>query len=451
MKSRNRNPWAERFAPLLDRNVIRKRVEVSPEPLKGLMQMNVEVGVRVLQEAFEKLFFPSRQCLDLLEKWVGMAYAHCLVTYPDNKHFLQGINQKEPPLPNFCFPKCLTGLPGSGKTELIKSFQRILPGPSEIEVGSGYLPIPSQSHWSFTINASAAPSDLLNPFSGGTDTLKNLVRTCRKLAFRNGVSFYTVDEFQHATSSATANTRVTQMLLSVGYLGIPSVYGANYSLVYRLMQRPNEDQQRLLADIDVLLPDPPDSEDWILMLKAQKEIAPDIFAFDPEKDGPEIHGLCAGNKRAEKYLLLVGVRIAHKRGIKVTIEIFREAYQSSDYATFRLFVETLLRVTLEPDRTAYSSQQEMNDLRCPIALPKEAMDMMNSQSHKHRKKKVADEKLESSLTPEEKEFHRRQCRLGSKHVGKVPKGAPVKRKTPDSAEDLKHNMNLFKNRILRAR
>jgi len=445
------NPWAARFKHLLEREVIRQRSAVDPEPLKGLMQMNVEVACRKLEGALEELFYPSGQCLDMLEKWVGMIYAHCLTIYPDNKKYLQGINDEMPPLPSFRPPVCLTGLPGTGKSALFKALQRLLPAPSEIEVGSGYNPIPCQSYWYFTINASAAPSDLLIPFCGGKDILKNLVKTGRKLAFRNGVPIYIADELQHATASPTANTRLTQMLLSVGYLGIPFVFGANYSLIYRLMQRPDEDQQRLLADIDVLLPDDPESEDWIEMLTAQKRIAPDVFAFDPKKDGPAIHGYCAGIKREEKYLLLAAFRIAHSRKTKVTLDVLREAYLSSQYSPHRSRVEMLLRIALEPVQTSRSSQQERTDLRCPVALPEGALAKITHPMKRHRKAMVADNKLESSMTPEELALHQWDTQHNQNHAEKKPIRGMTKRSRADSAEDLKNNSNWYKKRILTAR
>ncbi|MBE7423800.1 MAG: ATP-binding protein [Zoogloeaceae bacterium] len=449
MKTTPPNPWAARFEHLLEREVIRLRSTVNPEPLKGLMQMNVEVACRKLEGALEELFYPSGQCLDMLEKWVGMIYAHCLTIYLDNKKYLQGINDKLSPLPSFSPPVCLTGLPGTGKTELFKALLRLLPVPSEIEVGSGYNPMPCQSYWYFTINASAAPSDLLIPFCGGKDILKNLVITGRKLAFLNGVPIFIADELQHATASSTANTRITQMLLSVGYLGIPFVFGANYSLIYRLMQRPDEDQQRLLANIDVLLPDDPESEDWIEMLTAQKRIAPDVFAFDPKKDGSAIHGYCAGIKREEKYLLLTGFRIAHKRKTKVTLDVLREAYLSSQYSPHRSRVEMLLSIALEPAQTFRLGQHERSDLRCPVALPEGALAKITLPMKRHRKAKVAENMLESSMTPEELALIRGDIQPSRKPVNEKPKGGVARRTRADSAEDLKENANWYKKKILR--
>ncbi len=448
MKDAAHNPWAARFAPLLDREVIRQRAAHSPQPLRGLLKMPVEHASRKLKLGLEELFYPSSQCLDLLEKWVGMAFAHCLEMYPDNKKYLQGINEKKAPLPNFSFPCCLTGLGGVGKTELLKAFHRILPSPSEIDAGSGYPPIPSQSYWAVTINASKAPSDLLVPFAGGKDKLDHLVETCRKLAYRNGVGFYTMDEFQHATTSASANARVTQMLLCACYLGIPVVFSANYSLIYRLKQRPQEDQQRLLADIDVLLPDAPDSEDWTNMLKEQQNIAPDVFDYDPVEDGPAIHALCAGIKRAEKHLLLIGFKIAHKRKSTVTLDVLREAYQSHKYATFRHEVEMLLRIALDPGQTSRSSQQERNDLRCPIELPKGMLEKINAEVAKARKAKVADEMLRSSMTPEELANLRTNQKAQKR--GKTSQRMPsTKRSKTATAEELRNNAIWFKNRCLR--
>ncbi|MBX3647951.1 MAG: hypothetical protein KIT42_14990 [Rhodocyclaceae bacterium] len=446
MRAAAHNPWAARFAPLLDQEEIRRRAAVFPQPMLGLFQLPVEVAYRRLETALQELFYPSQQCVELLSKWVGMAYAHCLEIYSDEKAFLQHINAPEPPLPNFFFPHCFTGLPGTGKTKLLNTLHRILPPPAEIVVGSGYPPVPSQSSWAISIDTCTAPSDLLIPFAGGKERPKNLTEICRKLAYRNGVAIFTADEFQHATTSTSANAQVTKMLMSVAYLGLPYVYGANYSLVERLMRRPHEDRQRLLAHFDVLLPDPPESQDWSNMLAAQKGIAPDIFQFDPIEDALVIHGCSAGCKRAEKHLLLAGLRIGHQRKRPVTIDVLREAYSSQNYASYREEVEQLLQVSLEAWQHSGRKRRHRDDLKCPIDLPKETQAMLLEQTAKLRKTQVAAKMQESAMTPAEKALLKTAERQARKKSPKL-QAIPAKRKQPLTAEELKNNSLWFKSKL----
>ena len=41
------------------------------------------------------------------------------------------------------------------------------------------------------------------------------------------------------------------------YLNAPLVYSANYSLCHRLLKRPQEERDRLLSDIIVVMPEMP--------------------------------------------------------------------------------------------------------------------------------------------------------------------------------------------------
>ncbi|MBN8779571.1 MULTISPECIES: hypothetical protein [unclassified Thiobacillus] len=115
--------------------------------------------------------------------------------------------------------------------------------------------------------------------------------------------------------------RATQILLSMSYLGLPMVNIANFSLVHKLMQRPQEDRQRLLAKPCVLVPDSPESQDWIQTLATYRAVASDVLVYDPVNDAKYIFLLSAGIKRLVVRLLVLGYRISRKlRGHVATVK-----------------------------------------------------------------------------------------------------------------------------------
>lgn len=439
MTSAHQNPWAARFEPLLDREEIRKRSARSVPPLSSIKTLPPETACIKLKEALEQIFYPTPQCILILERFVGLAYAHCLAHYSDGKEYLNGIYSRETPLPHFATPICLTGLAGAGKSELMHAFVRLLPPDSTVSASPDHSPLPLCASWNLTVQARSSPKDLLRVIAGVDGTPKNLVDLCRKRAFRDGISWLAVDEFQFATQSATANARVTQMLLSLGYIGLPFVYAANFSLLRRLMNRPQEDQHRLLGKPIVLLPELPESEEWCGTLEAQKAVAPDVLDFDPVNDAVAFHHYTAGIKRAVVALLSIAYRIARdvNSGI-VTMREVEQAYRSGEYTFHRRDAEAI-------SKQLVTNRCVRDDLWCPIDLPKTLQEKFAEHARKERDASVAEAMLLSSMTVEERQGY--MALKGRKYqIKKTGKVVAIKKKSM-TADDLITNANWFKDQI----
>jgi hypothetical protein len=301
--------------------------------------------------------------------------------------------------------------------------------------------IPSRGPQRKIVRANSNPLDILKDLAGPDSKTKGLIEQCKKLTFRDGIPFLIADEFQFATGSSTANTKVTQMLLSLTYLGIPWCYNANYSLVDRLMKRPEEDRQRLLTDWEILLPDPPESDDWQQTLKSQKDVAPEIFRFDPKEDARAIYSYVAGRKRALRDLMILAFRQEHPRRGVVDIAAIKRAYHSREYGGYRQETEILITQAIvnKPDKNR-------KDLWCPLPLPPKATEVFAKFASDQRNEKVADEELKASLT----EAERKAVQEIQRSIKKTPKSlgevVPIrKKKVAPTADDLKNNANWFKN------
>lgn len=436
------NPWAARYEPLLDKNTLRQRALVTVPALAGLRDMPTELACSLLGNALEMVFYPTTQCVNILHRFVGIAHAHCVTKYPDDKAFLAGVYAKESPLIESFPAILLTGLAGIGKTQLMRAFRRIQAEESQVKVDEGHSPFPLKGPWRVTVHARSNPMDILRSLAQADASSTALVDKCKKLVFRDGIPFLIADEFQFVTGSSNANTRVAQMLLLLTYVGIPCCYNANFSLVGRLLKRPEEDRQRLLSDWEILLPDPPSSDDWQQTLKIQKEVAPEILTFDPFKDAAAIHTYTAGRKRATAKLFVLALRNEHSRGT-IDLAAIKRAYHSPGYASYREESEILAIQAIQnkPDK-------HRKDLWCPLPLPHNAAVAFFKSANDKREELVADAEIRASLNGAERKALdeiQRDIMKPSKPLGEI---VPLrKKKTAPTADDLKRNNNWFKDQI----
>lgn len=388
------------------------------------------------------MFYPTSQCIAILQRFVGVAYAHCLTLYPDSKAYMGGVYSRNPPLRNFSFPICLTGLAGLGKTELIKAFIRMLAPDREIVVDMGHSPFPLAGPWLATVQARSDPTAVLAFLAGKTAKPSDLIDECRKKAFKNGVPMLLADEFQFATGSSSANARVTQMLLSLGYVGLPFVFAANFSLLIRLQKRPEEDRQRLLSNPIVLLPDHWASDDWVMTLETQRSVAPDFFVFDPKKDAQALHGFSAGRKRAMAKLLTIAFRAEFSRGGFVDLEALRRAYHSPQFFEYREESEILASQAI---RNAPNKKRK--DLWCPIPLPPDSsLKFLESTTHA-REQQVAEAELRAALTSDERSTVKEMEKAVKKTAQKSAKVLPLEGSRKVTGEDLKRNANWLRDNL----
>lgn len=436
------NPWSARFEALLDVDTIRDRVAVEVPPLVGLHRLPIELATKQLERSLKTVFYPTAQCIAILQRLVGAAYAHCVITYSSPKAFMAGVYAKEAPLEKFASPICITGLSGTGKTELLMAFRRLQSADSTLIVDPNHSSFPLNGAWLATVQARSTPKDILTALAGSTGKPSDLVGECRKLAFRNGVPLLCADEFQFATGSSSANVIVTQMLFALAYIGIPFVFVANFSLYRRLQKRPEEDRQRFLAKPIVVLPDPWSSEDWLMTLRVQQGVAPNFLQFDPVAHAKELHAFSAGRKRAMANLILIAYQSEHSRGGVVDIAALRRAYKSAEFAECREESEILATQAIRN-----APNRKRMDLWCPISLPEDATVKFLSSTTQARGELVAEAELRAALTGGERktadEIERAITKRGAK-AGTVVQLAKSKNAT---SEELRRNANWLKENL----
>lgn len=440
------NPWAERFAPLLDAGEVIRRAKVTVPPLHDLGRLPDEVAYERLESALKQVFYPTAQIVAILQEWGGLAYAHCIRHYPSGRAFLTAVYADRPPLPDAVPPICFTGFAGVGKSQAIRTFQRIQVVDVSVTVDTHHDPFPLENMWVTEIKERNSPKQVLASLSRIDGAGKDLIRRARHRAYRDGVAFAGIDENQFVTRSSAANTLVTQIQLSMSYLGLPNVNVVNFSLAHKLMQRPQEDKQRLLAKPCVLFPDPPESQDWIQTLATYKAVAPDVLVYDPVNDAKVIFLLSAGIKRLVVRLIVLAYRISRRlRGHDATVDIkdLEAAYHSPIFTADKTDVEIIARQEIE-------RRMVREDLWNPFGqpLPRLTRAGMSDSDRpnpfeKAREEKVAEEALKDSLTKSEREAYASMTKGSRAKSGEV---VGLSRKAPPSAEDLKKNAEHLRKR-----
>lgn len=435
------SPWVGHFESLLNTETIRQRAAVTISPITGLASMPLELAYARLEHALKTIFYPTTQCVSVLERLVGIAYSHCVAVYPNSRAFLRGVYASEVPLEEFLSPICLTGLAGIGKTEILKAFGRLHAPNDSVLTDPDHPLFAIRGSQLITVKARNSPKDVLRCLAQGEGTPSELINSGRKLVYRDGLAMLLTDELQFATGSENANARVAQMLLSLGYLGIPFVYAANFSLISRLQRRPGEEQHRLLSDPIVLVPDRATSADWQNTLAAQRSVAPEIFIFDPIVDAEQLHAYCGGRKRAIAKLLLLAFRDQYPRGGFVDREAIRRAYLSTEYAGYREETEILATQAIQ-----FRAHPKRKDLWCPIPLTGTVATAFLETAVAARQEFVAEAELTAALTREEKRAAkaRQGLSIGSDVSGQVVR---LPRKSAATATDLKRNAGLFRDHL----
>jgi energy-coupling factor transporter ATP-binding protein EcfA2 len=426
------NAWAARFEPLLDESEIRRRATVRGHRVPGVRDVPPGVAAHLLKVALEAIYIPSDSELDILRLLAEEAYAHSLWWYPDRAGFVANCYLPQSPL-RPSLPYCLTGPAGVGKTKLLEALKRLLPPDADMS-GHGFTEGPVISMWYCPIQSSCSLGEMLARFPTYAEDRRAPGKRCciqlARLAYRLGIGLMALDEMQFMTQSQTSNTRVAQAIQQFAFFGPPMVYACNYSLGHRLLRRPLEERQRMLARPLVLLPDLPADPSFVDLLAEFRAVAPDVFAFDPERDAAAIHQCSAGLRRLVVDLLVIAAESAlrAKGGSLVDVQQLLQAYRSTRFTANRRDVEAM-------HVQEATGKSEREDLSCPFDLPAEKI--ASAPASSTRAKEVRDAMLLSAMTPDQRaDLRRLQSEPG---VAPVSRSRP--RRTPATAAELLANLS----------
>lgn len=436
------NIWAQRFEPLLQREPLKRATESYPEPLIDLGQFPVALAEKKVKKSLESLFYPSEQCLDILELWVGEAYAHARLIYTDPLAFCAAIQSQSEtsPLPEWSYPSVLTGLGGLGKTAISEAYQRAMMRHVSITTPDGTV-WPLKSCWYVKFRDIKTENGFWQRLGSTYTATQDNVFYCRSMAYRSGICHLCLDELQFYTLSKEANSNIARLMMAAGCLGLPITAVGNYSLVRRLMKRDSPERQRLLSDVKVMTPDDPDGPDWEGFLACQKRALPEILAIDPKQDGPRINFLSGGQKRAETRLITIAYtnkrNAIGNRDLKITLADLEAAYKSREFQFDREDIEEITHRIL-------TNETKEDDLSCPIELPETHIQQFKRRAEQERASRVARRELEDALSAEDKQSLKEAAKSTPKpRVSAVVRAINTNKQPKQSLADLAKNSATF--------
>lgn len=191
------SPWLERFVPL-SREEIARRCERAPQRIE-IGDCDVETGCLRLTGALERVFTATDQVVAIVERLYLRAKAHVASAYTDQRSFSERAFSVQMP-PRFIPPIYLTGLAGTGKTELVSALQRIMPEDGYVDLDGGCRRLPTSSMWRVALSgvatARAVFRELLGRYRADLPAHSDaLAEVCRHYAYTRGVSLLVVDEW----------------------------------------------------------------------------------------------------------------------------------------------------------------------------------------------------------------------------------------------------------------
>ena len=440
------NMWAQRFEALLQREALKQAAEYYPEPLYDLGRFPLALATEMLKKSLESIFYPSEQCLDILEGWVGDAHAHASLIYTDPLKFCAAIQSQSvmSSLPEWQYPSVLTGLPGLGKTALSEAFQRAIKVDLSITTPDGTV-WPTQSSWYVKFRDIKTENGFWQRLGSVYTATHDNVSYCRRMAYRLGICHLSLDELQFYTLSKEANANIARLMMAAGSLGLPITAVGNYSLVRRLMKRDPPERQRLLSNVKIMTPDDPDGPDWEMFLACQKKVLPGVLEINPKQDGPRINLLSGGQKRAETRLIAIAYikqrNTCGKNDVKITLADIETAYKSREFQFDREEIEEVTQRLL-------LNESKEDDLSCPIALPETLVQQFKRRAELERASRVAQKELEDALSAEDKRHLKEVSKATPKpRAPGVVKSINVKKAPKQTLADLAKNSAIFSERI----
>lgn len=428
------NPRISRFEELSDAEIIR-RFEHRPAPIDPQRYDDKRALITAVARSLKFLAIATPQLVDTCRWVIDRCAIHAHSVYASQGSFMQDCYDSDQNSPSDKFAMCLSGPAGAGKSTFLRRMAHVLPAPTVISGDPGSTGFSLVSAWSLDVKRSRTAKRMLEQLikeAGGTPSGKDieaLTSQARRLAHQMGVSMLFVDDLQFHTKSAKASTNIVNTVFILMEIGVPVLTVANYSLLHKLQSRPQEDRQRLLGDVRVIIPDAPHSPAWSATVTGFAAIAPEIFVIDPSTDAADLHVRTAGDRRDLAFLMLIAVAKAKALRPVIGMDELNAAYESVTFADNRKDV-ALMNLQFATGRCA------RKDLWCPIQLPQSDEAELKKAAQARGEEEMVSSMLLNSLTPRQRKLYQKLLNTGRARTNTKtdPKVVAIGERASPSAE-----------------
>jgi hypothetical protein len=342
--------WLVHFQRSTDDAAIDARIHLIPVPLSGLHKLPALSAKDTYRNTLRELFIPTGQHRELIKELYEMVLRHIERTYSSNEAYVQRCNTldlREIEFdPNFIMILC--GLARVGKSHVSRAIVRFR---VDIEPASIALPgMPTfrvDKVWRMKMKTGGDLKGLLTPcLPQALGSEDELIMLAAKRCFTNLVALLLADEFQFVTLSENASAKASKILMRLATIGCPLITCSNFTLLNKLYKRPQQERRRLLERVRFIFPELIGSPEWIKMLQAQLNVAPEIYSSDKSiklaSHGEMLYNYTYGISDYAAKLLTLAYSEARSAGRHIVEpdDVVR-AYVSADYLSSRQDVELL--------------------------------------------------------------------------------------------------------------
>ncbi|WP_157275315.1 hypothetical protein [Pelomonas sp. Root1444] len=409
----NAMPLVGRYATDLTDDDIDRAVNIAPVRIE-LHGNDANRLADLLDGTLRRIFKADRQVRSIIRYLLSAARAHAEIHLATEKAYLAGLYGRHPWGHVMTPAICLTGLGGVGKSDLFHALARLL-GPAIAFAVAGHSNLKSSPLWQLNASEGLGINALLRPHvihEGGVNDAAvisakdmrspRLVHLASRTSWRDGACLMVADELQHVSFGADSNAQVTALLIKLLQIGPRVAFGANFSLLHKLLRRKQEDHQRLLTRPLLMEPMSVDDEDFSAYVRVVIGVAPEFLVFDPRQHQEQLHLYTFGIKRLVVELVVLAFRLARSKNRKATVggQELLAAYRHFDYSANREAVELL-------HRQAIQKQMLREDLWCPLAgvepITQSPSNVVDADAAiQHFERRVEEALLDAALGPKAK-------------------------------------------------
>lgn len=379
-------------------------IEKKPRPVASLNSCSVGEGRKLIEAALKEVYTPTDQIIRIIREIVGGGKAYISMRYSTSADFSACCHKENlvPSEPGFA--SALIGLGGTGKSQLFQAIQSLLECPDGTIDVPGLPLYPVDAVWLMTMVTGKTLSSLLEPFVGSGATSAAILKPAAKRAYTNGVGLSVLDESQFITSTQAGHAKAAELLMKLMFVGPPLYYGANFTMINKLMKRPQQERDRLLSNSIVLNPEPCGSKDFAQILTNQLVVFGESVSSDKAINvgahAEKIHSYVYGINRKSAILLNLAWCIARENGEEIlTFAHVERAYRSDNFSSHREEVELLIRQSLE-NRIA------REDLWCSFAPPlKRSNVLVATSAIEEKERRTAEALIRSTMSKSERDSY----------------------------------------------